>query len=103
MMRALCAELARRKLSRPERVVVVATGRAAVAGNVSPLRVIENVECLGAELKAHLFPDFEVFEQGPVEVEAIRVIQDVASGVAEGQPPWQGKSSRIAECRTEIR
>ena len=101
-MRALCAELARRKLSLPQGIVAVAAGRTAIAGDVSPLRVIEHVEGFGAELKTHLLPDFEVLEQGPVEVEAIGIVQDVASSVAEGQSPWQGKGSGIAECRPEV-
>ncbi len=59
------------------------TGRGSIAvrGRVdrAPLGVIEDVECLCAELEVHTFMDGEVLEQTHIEVRASGKVENVAS------------------------
>jgi len=64
----------------------VACGIAAI-GIVEPeLGVIENVEGFRAKLEGGGFAGLEVFQQGHIKVQAIRVVGRIAPDVAEGKP-----------------
>ena len=49
-----------------------------------PLRVVENVECLGAELNLYLLLGFEDLVYRHVEVRTVGIVQTIPSGVAKG-------------------
>ena len=93
-MRAAGAEeVATRETSAASRRKVrpVKATRAVIAGAVryaakrKPLRMVEDVERLGAELDAHLFLNRKMLEQAHIEIRARRIVQNVAPGIAEGQ------------------
>ena len=48
------------------------------------LGMIENVEHFCTELERNAFGDLEMFEHGDIKVQAARVIQKIAAGVAKG-------------------
>ena len=58
---------------------------ARVIGIVDPeLGVIKNVKSLGTELNVAGLGEFEMFQHCHVEVQAVRIIEEVPAGVAEG-------------------
>src|SRR5450631_415889 len=70
------------------------------AGVVNPeLSMVEDVENLRAKLEAGAFLHLEGFHQRHIEVPAAGVVEQVASGVAEGQSARRGECTWIAERR----
>src|SRR5262249_12691287 len=53
------------------------------------------------ELQLTEFADFEVFEQRHVKVHAVRIVEEVAASVTEGQSAGSYKLSRVSQKRTE--
>src|SRR5277367_88354 len=66
---------------------------------LAELRVIEDVEGLGAKLEAHRFVNGEVLEQAHIEVRAMGHVQHVASRVAVGESLRSGKRIAVEETR----
>jgi hypothetical protein len=58
----------------------------------SELRVVEDVEGLGAELEISLAENFEMFQEGNVEICASGVIERIAPAVSERQAAWSDVS-----------
>src|SRR6266849_3818551 len=79
----------------------IVCSRACVAPNISKLSVIENVEGLRAEFKAHALLDGEVFEKRHVEVRLARVVQEISAGITKGQPTGCNKHRRVEQQRPE--
>src|ERR1700683_3088652 len=76
--------------------------RVAAVGIVnSKLSVIENVECLGAQLEAGGLACAEMLEQGHVKIQTAGIVKEIAAGVAEGEPFGGRKLIGIAEQRAE--
>ena len=84
-----------------QRVVADAAGRAAIAGDVSPLGVVEDVKGLRTKLESHLLLDRKALEQRPVKIGAARVVQDVPASRAKRQTARLRKSRGVAEGRSE--
>ena len=79
-----------------------AIGRA-VTGRVinrAPLRMVEDVECFGAELEVHVLVHREVLEKTHIEIGAVRQSENVATGVAIGEPLRSGKGIAVVEPRS---
>ena len=76
--------------------VVAGIARMAGIGD-SELGVIEDVEGFSTKLDVQLLYRLEVLEQGDVEVDPRRIVQRVASGVAEGKASRGGKGARIQQ------
>src|ERR1700722_8154935 len=51
----------------------------------SELRVVENIEGLGAEFEIALAEDLEMFQEGHVEIDAAGIVGGVAAAIAERQ------------------
>src|SRR5262249_1159361 len=69
-----------------------------IVGVVHPkLSRVEQIENFGAELKPRGLTRLEVLEQGQVEVEASRIIQEVAACISEGQAAWGDEFRGIPE------
>src|SRR5580658_5826075 len=80
---------------------VVSTA-ARVIGIVDPeLSVIKNIEGLRAELKIAGLVDLEMFQQRRVEVQAARIIQEVATCIPKGETPRSHKLRWIADERAK--
>ena len=79
-------------------------GTIAVCGGVdcAPLSVIEDVECLCAELEVHAFTNSKVLEQTHVEVCASGKVENVATRVAVSKPLRRGKGITVVETRAEL-
>lgn len=58
--------------------------RAHVGIYAVPLGVVEDIECLCAELNLHILLGFEDFEYRHIEVRAMRIVQTVPTRVTEG-------------------
>ena len=67
-----------------------------------PLGVIEHVKSLCSEFQAHSLGKGEVFEQRHVEISAMWVAEDIATGVAEREPSRCGKGGRIGKQRSIV-
>jgi len=76
----------------------------AVCGRIdrAPLGVVEDVECFRAELEVHGLVNGKVLEQAHIEVRASRKIENVAAGVAIGEPLWCGKGVTVVEPRSGL-
>src|SRR5947209_17077001 len=80
--------------------VVGSTVAADVTVQPAELRVVENVESLGTEFEELVFRDKESLEQTHIEVQTVRVAQDIAACIAERQPRRCGKRTGVVEQRT---
>ena len=65
----------------------VRASRPPIAAQPVEFRVIEHVERFRPEFKVLALGNREVFEQGHVEIRTPGIVQNVPSGVAEGQAP----------------
>jgi len=61
------------------------------------LGVIENVERFHAELEIAAFRDFEVLQEGNIEVQTTRVVHKIASGISKSKTFGSGECCRIAQ------
>ena len=64
------------------RTVDVGSG-ACLTRNRGPLRVIKDVECLGAEFNGRALLDGEVLEDRHVKVHEVRIAETVSTGVSK--------------------
>jgi hypothetical protein len=77
-------------------------GRIALRGIVdAEPGVIEDVECLGAELEIDLVRQREVLKQGHIEVSPPGIVQYVAAGIAKGEAAWCGEGRGIQKQRAK--
>ena len=67
--------------------------------HATPLRVIEDVKCLGTELEPTCFRELEVLKEGHVEVRSFRVSQAVSARVSERQAGGSGVSGGVVKKR----
>ena len=95
-----------RQLGSPAELFIAAVAVHRVVGLVSAvgivddeLRVVENVERFGAKFEIAAFGDLEVFQQGNIEVQPAWVVEEVASGIAEGESCGSGKGGRVEQSR----
>ena len=72
-----------------------------IVGNIAPLRMVENVECLRAEFESDPLREAEVLEESHVEISSTRVPQNVTASIAKGQAARGGECSWVVECRTK--
>src|SRR5437867_11009331 len=107
--RSLRAKMSKRelhpKLNLPGRTQIAA--RRACGGNTAEIwgrhgaiglckvRMIEDVECLGTELKIDSFLNECVFGDGQVDVLKTRSLNDIAAGIAE--PPWMAHKGKFVK------
>src|SRR5262249_44797969 len=72
------------------------TASVSEVGVVEPkLRVIEDVERLGAELQNTRFTDRKMLEQAHVKIQASGIVQEIATSVSEGQAARRDERARI--------
>ena len=67
----------------------------------SELSVVENVERFGAEFDIALAENFEMLQQGDIEICATRICDRVSSATSERQPARSSERSRSGEDRTK--
>ena len=67
------------------------------------LRVVEDVENLGTEFKIGRFVNLHGPEQRHVEIQAARIVQHVAPGVAKGQSARRGKAAAFPSAGPKLR
>ena len=67
----------------------------------SELRMVEDVETLGAELQIASFGDLEGFQNGHIEIQAMRVRQEVAPRISEGKTLRSDESCRVIQQRSD--
>ena len=81
-----------------------AVGRsvAGIAIDGTPLRVVEDVKCLGAKFDMNVFPHRKVLEQAYIEIGMSRQSQDVSTGIAIRQPSWIGKRIAVVKPRSGL-
>ena len=65
------------------------------------LRVIKNVKSLGTEFQLSGLANLEMLEQSHIEVGASRIVEEVASGVAESEAARSDKLGRITDNRAK--
>src|SRR5205823_4563374 len=76
---------AKRKLQVANVVVLTCNlsevGAGRVGSRAVPVRVVEGIECLGAELKSGAFGDRELLEQAEVNVVETRIVDQIANAL----------------------
>src|SRR5215813_7850412 len=65
------------------------------------LGVIQKVEGLEAKLERASFRQGEAFCKADVEVDAVRVAEEIATRVSKGETGWSGEPTRIADERAK--
>src|SRR5690348_7175377 len=71
-------------------------------GVVDPeLRVVENIERFGAELQSSLAKDFEILQQGNIEIRPPGIVHRISSAISKSQAAWRGEGCRIGEQGSE--
>ena len=80
---------------------VVSTAARVIRIVDSELSVIKNIEGLSPELKTGGLVDIEMFQQCRVEVQAVRIIEIVASCISKGEPPRRHKLRWIIDERAK--
>src|SRR5208337_5304757 len=104
MQEAVAGDAARstgRVVSSPVAADGVVVGVAFIGIEDSELGVIEDVEDFSAEFQSALASHFHLAEDRRVKVEASRVIQGVASGIALGQTARGNKAARTFQQRPD--
>src|SRR5947209_7054674 len=99
-MRSARVQEALVETTRVARRVVRTSVTTDVVVQAAELRMVENVESLGTEFEELVFRDKESLEQTHVEVQTVRVAQDIAACIAERQPRRCGKRTGVVEQRT---
>jgi hypothetical protein len=61
------------------------------------LRVVKNVESLGAKFEHAGLANRKVFQQAHVEVQTARIVQVVPTGISKRQSAWGNERTRILE------
>lgn len=61
------------------------------------LRMVEHIERLGAEFEIPLAEDFEMFQQGNIEIRAPWIVERISPAISKSQTAWSDEGRRIVE------